>query len=101
MKKLFLLTSLLTALILPAQAQDWRGQFEAANQDYEQGRMKEAESVLESYQQELKNIDQAMEDEKMALVDKWMEEAYNITEVKLTPTKQNIRITNFGILWKP
>ncbi len=65
------------------------------------GRMKEAESVLESYQEELKNIDQAMEDEKMALVDKWMEEAYNITEVKLTPTKQNIRITNFGILWKP
>jgi len=34
-------------------------------------------------------------------VDQWMEEAYNITEVKLTPTKQNIRITNFGILWKP
>jgi hypothetical protein len=64
------------------------------------GRMKEAESVLESYQEELKNIDQTMEDEKMALVDKWMEEAYNISLVKLTPTKQNIRITHFGIMWK-
>jgi len=41
-----------------------------------------------------------MEDEKQALVDRWMAEAENVSEVKMTPTKQNIRITHFGILWK-
>jgi hypothetical protein len=64
------------------------------------GRLKEAEEILKNYLEELANLDIAMEDEKQALVDRWMAEAENITEVKMTPTKQNIRITHFGILWK-
>lgn len=64
------------------------------------GRMKEAEDLLKNYQEELANLDIEMEDEKQALVDRWMGEAENISEVKMTPTKQNIRITHFGILWK-
>lgn len=64
------------------------------------GRLKEAEEILENYQEELANLDIAMEDEKQALVDRWVAEAENVTEVKMTPTKQNIRITHFGILWK-
>ena len=63
-------------------------------------RMKEAESVLENYKEDLKNLDKELEKEKQALVDKWMREADNVSELKLTTTKQNIRITYFGILWK-
>jgi phage host-nuclease inhibitor protein Gam len=64
------------------------------------GRLKEAEEMLKNYQEELENLDVEMEDEKLALVDRWMAEAENVTEVKMTPTKQNIRITHFGILWR-
>jgi hypothetical protein len=64
------------------------------------GRLKEAEEMLKNYREELENLDIEMEDEKQALVDRWMVEAENVTEVKMTPTKQNIRITHFGILWK-
>ena len=63
-------------------------------------RLKEAESILENYQEELKNLDAQMEEEKQSLVEKWMGEAENVSEVKMTPTKQNIRITHFGIVWK-
>ena len=54
---------------------------------------------LDNFQDELKNLDKQLEEEKQALVEKWMSEAENPSEVKLTPTKQNIRITYFGILW--
>jgi hypothetical protein len=64
-------------------------------------RLKEAETVLENYQEDLKSLQANLESEKQALQDKWLAEAENITEVKLTPTKQNIRITHFGIGWKP
>jgi hypothetical protein len=64
------------------------------------GRLKEAEEMLKNYQEELANLDIEMEDEKQTLVDRWMAEAENVSEVKMTPTKQNIRITHFGILWK-
>ena len=63
-------------------------------------RLKEAETVLENYQEDLKNLQANFESEKQALLDKWLVEADNFTEVKLTPTKQNIRITHFGIGWK-
>jgi tetrahydromethanopterin S-methyltransferase subunit F len=64
------------------------------------GRLKEAEEILKNYQDELANLDIAMEDERQALVDRWMAESENVSEVKMTPTKQNIRITHYGILWK-
>lgn len=63
-------------------------------------KLKEAESVLENYREELKNIDAALQEEKQALVENWMRAAEDVSEVKMTPTKQNIRITHFGILWK-
>ena len=63
-------------------------------------RLKEAETVLENYQEDLKTLQANFEAEKQALLDKWLAEADNLTEVKLTPTKQNIRITHFGIGWE-
>ncbi|MBM3138333.1 MAG: DUF853 family protein, partial [Chloroflexi bacterium] len=39
------------------------------------GRLKEAEEVLKNYQEELANLDIEMEDEKQALVDRWMAKA--------------------------
>ena len=63
-------------------------------------RLKEAETVLGNYQEDLKNLQSNFESEKQALSDKWLAEADNVTKVKLTPTKQNIRITHFGIGWK-
>jgi hypothetical protein len=63
-------------------------------------RLKEAETVLENYQEDLKTLQDNFESEKQSLLDKWLSEAENISEVKMTPTKQNIRITHFGIGWK-
>ncbi len=64
-------------------------------------RLQQAETVLENYHEDLRNLQENFENEKQSLLDKWLLEADNISEVKLTPTKQNIRITHFGIGWKP
>jgi hypothetical protein len=64
------------------------------------GRLDEAKTVLEGYQEELKNMQQSQSDGKQALVDQWLAEGQNVDEIALTPTKQNIRITYFGIGWK-
>ena len=64
------------------------------------GRLEEAKTVLEGLQEDLKELEQTLEDEKQAVTDKWQAEVDNIDEIKLTPTKQNIRITHFGIGWK-
>ena len=64
------------------------------------GRLDEAKETLEGYQEDLKELQQTFEDNKQAALDKWMAEVDNFDEVKLTPTKQNIRITYFGIGWK-
>ncbi len=64
------------------------------------GRLEEAKAALEDLQEQLKELQQTLEDEKQAIQDKWQAEVDNIDEVKLTPTKQNIRITHFGIGWK-
>jgi hypothetical protein len=63
-------------------------------------RLKEAETVLENYQEDLKSLQENFESEKQQLLEKWLAEADNISEVKIAPTKQNIRITHFGIGWK-
>ena len=62
-------------------------------------RLDAAKEVLEGYQEELNELQQSFEDQKAAAKDKWLAEADNFDEVKLTPTKQNIRITYFGIGW--
>ena len=64
------------------------------------GRLDEAKTALEDLQDQLKELQQTLEDEKQAIQDKWQAEVDNIDEVKLTPTKQNIRITHFGVGWK-
>ncbi len=62
-------------------------------------RVKEAETLLEGYQEDLEGLEGQMAEEKQQIVDKWLAEAENYSETKLTPTKQNIRITYFGIGW--
>ena len=64
------------------------------------GRLEEAKTAFEALQDEMKELEQTLEDQKQAIQDKWQAEVDNIDEVKLTPTKQNIRITHFGIGWK-
>jgi hypothetical protein len=64
------------------------------------GRLDEAKNVLESYQAEQASLQQDLDAEKKVILDKWMAEAENVEEIRLTPTKQNIRITHFGIGWK-
>lgn len=63
------------------------------------GRLTEAENLLENYQNELTVLDSELEQEKQKIIDKWTAELDNTSAVKLTPTKQNIRITQFGIAW--
>jgi hypothetical protein len=63
-------------------------------------RLKEAENILENYQEDLKTIMEDLNDKKIELKHKWEDVEKDIKEIKLTPTKQNIRITHFGILWK-
>lgn len=62
--------------------------------------VKEAETILENYLEDLNNLQESFEAEKQIIQEKWLAEIDAITEVKLTPTKQNIRISHFGIEWK-
>ncbi len=64
------------------------------------GRLNAAKEVLEGYQADLEELQHTFEDKKQAALDKWLAAGDNFDEVKLTPTKQNIRITYFGIGWK-
>jgi len=62
-------------------------------------KLKEAESVLENYREDLVTLSDEFEKQKQEIVDKWNNEKQDISVLKITPTKQNIRITHFGILW--
>lgn len=63
-------------------------------------RLKEAETILENYQEELKTLQEDLSDQKLELQQKWENAVDDIKEVKISPTKQNIRISHFGIVWK-
>jgi hypothetical protein len=63
-------------------------------------RLEEARMVLENYKDELDDLKTDFEEKKKKMLGKFMDAAEDISEVKLTPTKQNIRITHFGIAWK-
>jgi len=63
-------------------------------------RLKEAETVLENYQEDLKTLMEDLGDQKLELQQKWENEVGDITEVNISPTKQNIRISHFGIVWR-
>ncbi|MDO9546128.1 MAG: hypothetical protein Q7J07_05195, partial [Pelolinea sp.] len=62
-------------------------------------RLKEAEAILENYQEDLKTLQDDLNDQTALLKLNWENSVTDITEVKLTPTKQNVRISHFGILW--
>jgi hypothetical protein len=62
-------------------------------------RLKEAETILENYQDDLDNLLKDLDEKKIELNKKWEDVTKDIKEFKITPTKQNIRITHFGILW--
>lgn len=64
------------------------------------GRLDAAKEVLEGYQADLEELQHTFEDKKQAALDKWLAAGDDFDEVKLTPTKQNIRITYFGVGWK-
>ncbi len=63
-------------------------------------RLKEAETILENYQEELKTLQEDLSDQKLELQQKWENAVDDIKEVKISPTKQNIRISHFGIVWR-
>ena len=63
-------------------------------------RLKEAEVILENYQEDLKTLQENLNDQKLELQQKWKNAADDITEMKISPTKQNIRISHFGIVWR-
>ena len=63
-------------------------------------RLKEAEVILENYQDDLKTLQENLNDQKLELQQKWKNAADDITEMKISPTKQNIRISHFGIVWR-
>jgi len=63
-------------------------------------RLKEAEIVLENYQEDLKTLQEDLSDQKLELKYEWENAVEDITEVKISPTKKNIRIPRFGIVWK-
>jgi len=63
-------------------------------------RLKEAEIVLENYQEDLKTLQEDLSDQKLELKYEWENAVEDITEIKISPTKKNIRIPRFGIVWK-
>ena len=63
-------------------------------------RMEEAETILKSYQEDLEDLQQALNDKKAEMQENWLDFEKDITEIKISPTKQNIRISRFGVLWR-
>jgi len=63
-------------------------------------RLKEAEIVLENYQEDLKILREEYEKKISEINEKWRDALDQIKEVKISPTKKNIRIVNFGVLWR-
>ena len=64
-------------------------------------RLKEAEEILENYKDDLTHIEADWEEEKKRVEEELEDSVGDYQEIKLTPTKKNIRITRFGILWIP
>ncbi|HEY60447.1 MAG TPA: type IV secretion system DNA-binding domain-containing protein [Anaerolineae bacterium] len=64
-----------------------------------EAKLKEAQQVQTDYQEEMTALQQELVEEKQAVKDKWMEAADEHEEIKLTPTKQKIRVEVFGVAW--
>ena len=64
-----------------------------------QAKLEEAQQVLVDYQEKLTNLQTDLDAQKTDLHEKWNPTSLNIEEIRLTPTKQRIRVDKFGILW--
>ena len=51
-------------------------------------------------EEELANLQAQLADQQTALNQKWDPALLTVDEIRLTPTKQYIRINKFGILWE-
>jgi len=65
-----------------------------------QAKLQEAQQVLADYQEELTTLQAQLNDQKSVLSQKWTPALLTVEEIRLTPTKQYIRIDKFGIFWE-
>lgn len=65
-----------------------------------QAKLGEAQQVLSDYQEGLTNVQNELESQKADIHARWSSAPQNIEEIRLTPTKQRIRVDKFGILWE-
>mgnify|MGYP000844632566 CR=1 FL=1 len=65
-----------------------------------QAKLGEAQQVFSDYQEELTDLQHDLQDQQNDLTAKWSAVPQNIEEIRLTPTKQRIRVDKFGILWE-
>ena len=63
-------------------------------------RLKEAETILENYQTDLANLENELSEKKLDVEQKWSDAVNDIDEIRVSPTKKNIRIIQFGLLWR-
>jgi len=63
-----------------------------------QAKLQEAQAVLKEYEENLATLQAQLEEQKAAIVKKWDAAALPIEEIRLTPSKQAIRIEKFGLL---
>ena len=63
-------------------------------------RLKEAETILENYEEDITTLKDEFEQMKTEIENKWNDALDDIKEIRITPTKKNIRILRFGVLWK-
>ena len=64
-------------------------------------RLSDAEHVLKSLEEELALMNSEWESEKQFAQKKWAMAKDDFKEIRLRPTKQNIRIEKFGLAWIP
>jgi len=64
-----------------------------------QAKLDQLKQVLTDLQEELASLQNQQAQEQDLIRAKWQREAEFIEEVQITPSKQNIRVTKFGLLW--
>lgn len=65
-----------------------------------QAKLEVAQQTLSDYEEALVDLQTQLSDQKELLAKEWDPAALIIDEIHITPTKQNIRIEKFGILWE-
>ncbi len=65
-----------------------------------QAKLQDAQQVLSDYEEALADLQSQLNEQKDLLSEEWDSSTLVIDEIRLTPTKQNIRIEKFGILWE-